>query len=532
MTCIHNMRQGRNPTVTFRTGLMTMADGRADVPGLENLKSEQTYSNGVGNKNDDSKVITDDEFQRRTERLEVWLKRNGARFHKVTINRYADEGRDLKTKSSLEKGEEAIFIPRKCIIAISDGKRSKVGQAIRKETSGWISNHTYLAVRILTEKTLGKQSFFYPWLEVLPTDYAEQGMPQYWNEKQRRELEFTKTLGKTDGVLENIHEMWNKIKNVSVVKDSEWTLEDFKWARFTVLTRTFGCTEHGAAETMMVPLADMANHDFTRPTRWDYNDKKTGFTVRVVRDVGKDQMLTDTYGNKGNDSFLPVYGFCVEQNNWNQARLALPLKNINGLDVPGLDSLHISKCAYDYNDGKHKYIDVSCDTQASGSSRGGKELFSYARAIVLSKPELEALPSLESNSSLEPISAENEIRALSLIKEKADVQLKKFRTTYEEDLEILRDEKQAPKFSWFRNAVLARSGEKSTMIYYKKLAEATIPLLKCRSLEEMSSHNMFQKLKSASKKENFGYYAGKYFDQVVHKLVSKKSDKPETSSKG
>mmetsp|Transcript_27346 Transcript_27346/g.66499 ORF Transcript_27346/g.66499 Transcript_27346/m.66499 type:complete len:509 (-) Transcript_27346:158-1684(-) len=462
-------------------------------------------------------------FQKRVEQLRKWLLANGARFPKVEINRYASEGRDLRTLQKLDKGEEAIFIPRKCIIAISDGKKSKAGQAIKSETRGWVSNHTYLAVQILTERSLGEKSFFYPWLQVLPSDYKAQGMPQYWSKEQRKELENSKTLGKSDGVLENISEMWKTIKNVTVVKDAGWTLEEFKWARFTVLTRTFGCTENGAAETMMVPLADMANHDFNRPTRWDYNDKKAGFTVRVVKSVNKGELLTDTYGNKGNDSFLPVYGFCVEHNNWNQARIALPLKNLKGLKVPNLERLHVSKCAYDYNDGKHKYIDASCDTQASGSSRGGKELFSYTRAIVATESEVNSLrPVLTSATCLDPVSPQNEVQALNLIKEKAGEILDKFSTSLEEDLRILEDKKRAPKHSWYRNAVLARSGEKATLRYYQRLAETMVPLLQCKNMSAVEKHPNYKKLKDASKKENFGYYAGRYFEYVIHPLMSGK----------
>mmetsp|Transcript_15139 Transcript_15139/g.23956 ORF Transcript_15139/g.23956 Transcript_15139/m.23956 type:complete len:292 (-) Transcript_15139:211-1086(-) len=287
--------------------------------------------------------------------------------------------------------------------------------------------------------------------------------------------------------------------------------------------RTFGCTEGGTAETMMVPLADMANHDFNRPTRWDYNDKKSGFTVRVVRAVGSNAMLTDTYGNKGNDSFLPVYGFCVESNNWNQARFAMPLANVYGLEIPNLRRLHVSKCAYDYNDGKHKYIDASCDTQASGSSRGGKELFSYTRAILLTANELQSL-NMEGKSHLSPVSASNERKVLKLIEEVSTRALKRFSTTYEEDSEILKDEKRAPRYSWYRNAILARSGEKSTFIAYQNLAKIMIPLLQCGSVMKLKSHPEYKKLLQASKKENFSYHAVRYIENVVEPLLS--SDKP------
>mmetsp|Transcript_20507 Transcript_20507/g.41330 ORF Transcript_20507/g.41330 Transcript_20507/m.41330 type:complete len:212 (-) Transcript_20507:217-852(-) len=202
----------------------------------------------------------------------------------------------------------------------------------------------------------------------------------------------------------------------------------------------------------------------------------------------------------------------------------MPLKNVNGLEISNLNLLHVSKCAYDYNDGKHKYIDASCDTQASGSSRGGKELLAYTRAIVLKDEELRKLmPAFEGKSYLGPVSIANEMRTLKLIRETAVAALNRFETTYEEDMKILRDEKRAPKFGWYRNAVLARSGEKSTLIYYRHLAETMIPLLGCSSIKEIRAHTSYKKLQAASKKENFGYYAGRYFEHVVQPLIVNKN---------
>jgi len=87
----------------------------------------------------------------------------------------------------------------------------------------------------------------------------------------------------------------------------------------------------------MVPLADMANHEFDRPSRWKYDDKKSGFVVKVVRDLETGVNLTDTYGSKGNDSFLPFYGFCLERNEFNQGRFVLPVSHINGSTCRSID---------------------------------------------------------------------------------------------------------------------------------------------------------------------------------------------------
>lgn len=470
--------------------------------------------------------MPDDDFDTKIGELKRWLLASGARFDKVCLRQYAPEGRDLRAVCALDKGAEAIFIPRKCIIGIREGKECSAGRAVMRETTGWISNHTYLAIRILSERALGEKSFFYPWIRVLPTDYKRQGMPQYWSADQKRELRGSKTLVKCEGVLQNIREMWGKIKGVSAVRSARWTLEDFKWARFTVLTRTFGCNEGGKPETMMVPLADMANHDFQRPTRWDFNDAKAGFTVRATRSVCAGEALADTYGSKGNDSFLPIYGFCVEKNPWNQARFPMPLRNVHGVAIAGLAKLHASKCAYDYNDGRARYIDASCDTQWRSSSQGGRNLLSYARAAAL-RP---GVP-LAVKDWVRPISAANEAEALSVVRTAAQSALRKFDSSLEDDLAILADEKRAPRGSWYRNAVLARSGEKTILGFYVRLADTMIPLLALASTRALEAHAVSRRIRcirGAPQKDNFGLHAGRYLDAVVWPLVKDK----EACSKG
>eukprot|EP00954_Amorphochlora_amoebiformis_P004243 331632-Amorphochlora_amoeboformis.AAC.1 len=100
---------------------------------------------------------------------------------------------------------------------------------------------------------------------------------------------------------------------------------------------------------------------------------------------------------------------------------------------------------------------------------------------------------MEGKSHLSPVSASNERKVLKLIEEVSTRALKRFSTTYEEDSEILKDEKRAPRYSWYRNAILARSGEKSTFIAYQNLAKIMIPLLQCGSVMKLKSHPEYKK---------------------------------------
>mmetsp|Transcript_2671 Transcript_2671/g.3863 ORF Transcript_2671/g.3863 Transcript_2671/m.3863 type:complete len:474 (+) Transcript_2671:106-1527(+) len=467
-------------------------------------------------------LVTDDNFQKDVKNLVKWLKKSGAAFPKVEISRYAKEGRDLRSKEKIKAGEQIIYIPRRCILDVNQGKDCKIGRAVKCEAKGWISGHTYLAIRMLTERDLGESSFFAPWFKVLPKEYKSQGMPQYWTEDQKKELKGTKTLAKTNAVKAAIKEMWGRVSQVAAVQKAGWTLEDFAWARYTVLTRTFGVDMQGKEATIMVPMADMANHEFDRPSRWKYDDKKKGFVVKVIRDLDIGANLTDTYGSKGNDSFLPFYGFCLENNEFNQGRFVLPVKNVNGVEVDFLRRIAVSRCAYELEDGKVKKIDATTDTEGIGSKRGGKELFTYCRALALTSDEYERIRKNKKNIKRPteiPISRSNEKRALKIIKNSAQRALSMFPTTIEEDEAILQDYVKAPRFSWFRNAVLARLGEKQTLTHYIRLSEMVAPLMSCSSLKKLEAHKNFQDIRVADRQKEWGYYANKYIDRVVIPLV-------------
>ncbi len=485
----------------------------------------------------DAKLSDEEDFGQRVKRLMSWLKDSGSRFPKVELSRYGAEARHLRARAPIKADEETIFVPRKCILEIRHGKETKVGRAVQAEAKGWISGHTYLAIAMLTERDLGAKSFFAPWFDVLPRDYRAQGMPQYWTAEQKREIAHTKTLAKANAVKVAIEAMWDRVSKVRAVRVAGWSLEDFAWARYTVLTRTFGVQIEGREATIMVPLADMANHEFERPSRWKYDNGKGGFVVKVVRDLPAGADLTDTYGSKGNDSFLPFYGFCLESNEYNQARFELPIRQVNGIWVPFLSKLAVSRCAYEEEppNASFKVIDATTDPEALGTKRGGRELFSYARALCLSGNELVALLN-SARANLKrptafPISVRNESAALQIIRTAALAALKRFDTTYQEDVAILSDKKKAPPGSWYRNAVLARSGEKHTLLHYVRMADEMCKLLESKSILDFESQPALKVIRAADRTEEWGYHINRYLNKVVVPLIKARSSRADAGAK-
>ncbi len=110
------------------------------------------------------------------------------------------------------------------------------------------------------------------------------------------------------------------------------------------------------------------------------------------------------------------------------------------------------------------------------------EAFSWLRFVCARSYELWSLPRLDSDDfdlarrPIEPLSAENEADALTLLARLAQEQLGAYPTTLEEDVALLASGK-FPYGSNRRNALVLVKGEKEVCRYYINLASVAVPML-------------------------------------------------------
>lgn len=89
----------------------------------------------------------------------------------------------------------------------------------------------------------------------------------------------------------------------------KWTDRQFAEAWTKVRSRVFGVDIQGQRKNVMVPIADMLNHDERFNVSWKYSDEHGAFVMHAIRDIRRGEELLDSYGNKEKSQFLVQYGF-------------------------------------------------------------------------------------------------------------------------------------------------------------------------------------------------------------------------------
>lgn len=208
----------------------------------------------------------------------------------------------------------------------------------------------------------------------------------------------------------------------------------------------------------------MLNHKRPQQTSWEYKDERNGFIIETKENIERGEQVYDSYGKKCNSRFFLNYGFIVENNDANE----VPIKIVLEEDDPLYD-VKLKLVGYT----SVKTIRVSEDL----TEKNMVHFFSYLRFVEFAgnpmtlynyqfqqppkKTEDDDDENVFQGTNIPPMSIENEKKVLAKIQKYAIEQLKRYPTTYEEDLKILETNKE---MTWNqRNCVLMRSGEKKVL---------------------------------------------------------------------
>ncbi|KAL9228956.1 hypothetical protein vseg_004480 [Gypsophila vaccaria] len=230
----------------------------------------------------------------------------------------------------------------------------------------------FLMVLLLTVERLRKKSLWKPYLDMIPSSF---GSPLWFTDDEFEELKGTTVYRATVLQKKGLRAVYEDkakdlVKRLLVLDgdlESEATFEDFLWANSVFWTRalnipvprsfvfpeseeeTNGCslnpsqdsgsdnhevkgTDRGVnsdsvqGETIwiegLVPGIDFCNHALKAAATWEVDD--TGSTTGVPNSMyllsvkggpsEMDKEITISYGNKGNEELLYLYGFVIEDN--------------------------------------------------------------------------------------------------------------------------------------------------------------------------------------------------------------------------
>ena len=273
---------------------------------------------------------------------------------KLTINEKSITNRFILTKEDIKKDETILFIPEKILISklhVNVNRKCVEAYGFEQE-----DDHDYeCLVYFMTLDKYNSSSMFKPYYDFLPKidkndfiisltkeeieQYKETGIPEGINSFNHF---FHKALDPVKERLKHFAEK-NKIKY-------EQILEDFLNNFILVGTRNFGRPGFFADFSTMVPYLDLINHSDKNNTHWFYDEHKEGYYLIAVRDIKKNEELTDSYGKYFNSYLFKTYGFVIPGNSINDrlyVRINDELTRLD-LDHPDDTVFHIfDKINYD-----------------------------------------------------------------------------------------------------------------------------------------------------------------------------------------
>jgi histone-lysine N-methyltransferase SETD3 len=336
---------------------------------------------------------------------------------------------------------------------VDDARSSEIGRLLETHAQ-FDDERTYLLAFILQEKERGADSFWKPFVDILPKSFPTH--PFFFHKD-----EFTLLHGSfAHGMVE-----YQRTKLASrhaelcqhVPGFQRFTLEQFIWAHFAVVSRTFSVMQGGSIVTCMVPLADMINDGRPANTRWALSADEQFFEVHVTEPIARGQEVLTTYGSRHNLHLLVQYGFVHEPNEHDEVMLIFSLLLEDPLTE---EKQRLLKLSNPHEPRSYK-LPRKFDPKLMG------EVLSFLRIAHAGAGELallmDAPDALARAKSM--LSVENEQKAVSAFVAACKERLADYATSLEEDEQILREEMLTHNA---RSCVLLRRAEKQILELYAR----------------------------------------------------------------
>jgi len=451
-----------------------------------------------------------------------WMKDGGCQFPMLYMKYYSEDYRGVHALTRVSEGQLILYVPLSHIMTSELAKASDIGKKLISSGCELRSEHSYLASYLLQEKYKGQDSFWYPYINILPVKYRN--MPIFFTKEELTWLKGSFTEDKITNRWDSLKAEYDNLCK-AVPDYRRFTHLDFVWARLAVITRIFGFSIKGKKTDGLVAYADMLNHkkprnneskhqvddDDTTDTKWTFDDNmgaQGGFTIHTVKPIARGAEVYDSYGRKCNSRFFINYGFTIENNEDNEV--------VMRFGIPKSDPHYNTKIGF--LGGYERSANREYQVPANYTEKKTKEMFSFLRFVHAADQELALLPSDGAKmDEIEPISVRNELAVLQHIKKSAQIVMQGFDTSMEWDRKYLEDHPWgAPETdNNLRNCVVMRYGEKTVLQWYIDLCDRATPYL------ELSWKDL---KRSAAKSYQSSNAFDQYITQVVVPLVKPKGN--------
>jgi len=413
-----------------------------------------------------------------------WMKEKGAEFGKIELKYFYKDYRGVMATDDINENEVIISVPISIMITLEMAREASIGkQCLEKHANLIYPNNSLLSTFVLSEKANPGS----PWslfFKTLPQ--SVDNFPIFYNKAERNLLEGSNFLLDIKELKHDMEYDYKQICNAAPEFANIASLEDFMKTRSLVNSRIFGTKIDGKDIDSIVPFADMFNFKYqTDMTNWAYNEETKEFQVLAKQKISKGEEIFVYYGDKPNANFLQFYGFLLEGNELDQVIFEIELNKSDPLYSLKKGLLDVVKA---------KNFKLKLTTSAENESFG--KTISFMRYLAYNGPA-EILKQIKEKcdknqeinndtvcfkaKKIPPLSIDNEILALQILKNECYTRLNKYPQPIEYDEEALKKSKILT-FNQ-KNCLLLRLSEKKILKYYIEISDQAIDALKFKSKE-------------------------------------------------
>lgn len=246
--------------------------------------------------------------------LSSWLIDAGGHHHGLELRALAGM-RGAAATRSITVGTELAQIPRSVWISVEAARGRLAERQMCTPAVEEMSELTQLALWLLVEDR-DPHSAFRPYLDALPKSFSHFPI-------NVAPADLALLAGSLTGALVDHQRATLESDHARLEIDVPWfrsiSFDEFVSAKLCVSSRAFEVVMDGKATKVLVPFLDMLNHEAGPNIRWPHDADHQVLRLVAQRAYAPGEQVFNDYGSKSNAYFLLHYGFCIEDNEADQA---------------------------------------------------------------------------------------------------------------------------------------------------------------------------------------------------------------------
>ena len=275
------------------------------------------------------------EQDRKDEAFAKWFHDNGGSYPKINWPSRDTVGsvRGTIALEDIATNEPMLFVPQNIMISPPVcHAHPELGPVFAKHKAFFArDDDTMLAVFVMYERARGVESFWHPYLDMLPWP----GSVADWTHEELEELQDLSLLQDATMRPIKIKAKYDSLMGLLVGHHPELfsrevhTLHRFTFAWMSIQARAFGRRLPWSA---LVPFADCLNHTNVA-TKYDFDVEGTGIFRLMPTGTNcypKGSEVFNSYGRRNNRFLLMEYGFALENNEWDTCNVTVALEEMRG----------------------------------------------------------------------------------------------------------------------------------------------------------------------------------------------------------